>query len=74
MKTFHQLRNISEAKAPTGEKLVKSFKVGKNKYSATITKKGSMYIGYIDGDKLDSFKTEKEAVKSINDFIGLMEK
>jgi hypothetical protein len=77
MKSFSQIRttSLSEAlKTPKGEKQIKKFKVGKNKYEAIITKKGSSFIGYIDGDKLDSFKNAKEAEKAINDFTKLMEK
>lgn len=74
MKTFQSIRNLNEAKAPAGEKVVKKFKVGKAKYDAIITQKGKDYIGYIDGDKLDVFKSAKEAEKSMVDFTKLMEK
>jgi len=77
MKTFREFRTkqLSEAfKAPSGEKLVKNFKVGKKKYDANITKKGNMYVAYIDGDRLDAFKDEKKATKAINDFTKLMGK
>lgn len=78
MKTFSTIRStqiLSEAfKVPTGEKVVKKFKVGKGKYEAYITSKDSSFVGYIDGDKLDVFKSAKEAEKAINDFTKLMEK
>ena len=83
MKTFQEFRTtqpsttkLSEAfKAKAGEKVVKTFKVGKNKkYEAAITKKGSQFIAYIDGDELDKFKSQKEAESGIKDFTDLMGK
>lgn len=78
MKTFKEFRTtkLNEAfKAPSGEKVVKTLKVGKKKnYDAAVTKKGSMFVAYIDGDKLDAFKSEKEAEAAINDFTKLMGK
>ena len=79
MKSFMQIRtnqNLSEAfKVPASEKVVKQFKVGrKKKYDAVITKKGSQFIGYIDGDKLDTFRNAKDAEKAMVDFTKLMEK
>jgi len=44
------------------------------KFPAIITKKGSAFIAYIDGDKLDQFKNQKEAEKAIMDFTKLMDK
>lgn len=76
MKTFQQIRNqtsLDEAvKLPSGEKQVKTFKVGKGKYDAVVSKKGNMFVAYIDGDKLDTFKSAKDAEKAINDFTKLM--
>jgi hypothetical protein len=77
MKTFSQIRqSLSEGlKLSSGEKEVKSMKVGKGKkFPAVITKKGSAFIAYIDGDKLDEFKSQKEAEKAIMDFTKLMDK
>lgn len=78
MKTFREFRQtkLSEAfKAPSGEKVIKTFKVGKKKnIEAVLTQKGSKVVAYIDGDKLDVFKNEKEATGSINDFTKLMGK
>ena len=58
MKTFNQIRqSLNEAKLSSGEKEIKSMKVGKSKkYPAIITKKGSVFMAYIDGVKLDQFK------------------
>ena len=77
MKTFNQIRqSLNEAtKLSSGEKEIKSMKVGKGKkFPAIITKKGSAFIAYIDGDKLDQFKNQKEAEKAIMDFTKLMDK
>lgn len=78
MKTFLQIRNLTtldEAfKLPSGEKQVKKFKVGKEKFDAVVTKKGNMFVAYLDGDKLDTFKTAKDAEKAVNDFTKLMGK
>ena len=77
MKTFNQIRqSLNEAiKLASGEKEGKSMKVGKGKkFPAIITKKGSAFIAYIDGDKLDQFKNQKEAEKAIMDFTKLMDK
>lgn len=70
---FKQLRQkLNEASAPSGEKKVKEFTVGKSKAPAMITKKGSNFVVYIDGTKLDVFKSEKEAVKAAEEFAKLM--
>mgnify|MGYP000238672094 CR=1 FL=1 len=52
----------------------KTFKVGKGKFSAEIKKKGNKFIASIDGQDLDTFKTEKEAETAIKDFTKLMGK
>lgn len=76
MKTFKQFRtNLTEGKykPSAGEKLVKKFKVGKKKkYEAVITKKGNFFSVFVDGDKLDEFKTAKEAEKAAKEFTDLM--
>jgi hypothetical protein len=78
MKTFLQIRNLTtldEAfKLPSGEKQVKKFKVGKEKFDAVVTQKGNMFVAYLDGDKLDTFKSAKDAEKAVNDFTKLMGK
>jgi len=78
MKTFKQFQtNLQEKtfRAPAGERIVKSFKVGKRKkYEAVITKKGTALTAYIDGDKLDVFKNEASAEKAIKQFTDLMGK
>ena len=75
-KTFSQFRqSLNEGlKLSAGEKEVKRFKVGKKKYEAVITKKANYFCAYIDGDKLDQFKSQKEAEKAIKDLTDLMGK
>lgn len=70
------MTNISEAKnkIPAGESKVKEFTVGKSKVPAVITKKGSKFIVYIDGTKLEEYKSQKEAEDSADDFAKLMGK
>lgn len=63
-------------KTPKGETLLTSFDVGKkpNTLDAHVTKKGNIFTAYLDGDKLDTYSSEKEAVKSTKDFAKLMGK
>lgn len=74
MDTFKQFRTkITEAASRLDEKTVDSFKVGKDKVKAEIKKKGSKFVAHIDGEELDTFKSEKEARKGIEDFVKLMD-
>ena len=68
-------RSISEAVFQINEKTVEKMKVGKGrkKYPAEIKKEGSKYVAYVDGDKLDTFRSEKDAKKGIEDFVELMD-
>ncbi len=67
--------NEGSYKVKADEKLVKKFKVGsKKKYEAVITKRKNFFCVYIDGDKLDEFKTAKEAEKAAKEFTDLMGK
>ena len=52
----------------------KKFKVGKGKFTAEIKKKGAKFISSIDGQDIDTFKSEKEAEKAIKEFTKLMGK
>jgi hypothetical protein len=76
MRSFKQFRsNLNETVTSIHEKTVEKMKVGKGskKYPAEIKKEGSKYVAYVDGDKLDEFKSEKEAKKGIEDFVELMD-
>ena len=70
MMKFQEFRT----KKPSIEEATKKFKVGKGKFKAEIKKKGSKFVASIDGQALDTFKTEKEAEVAIKDFTKLMGK
>jgi hypothetical protein len=63
MKTFKELR---EAKAPTG-KAVFSKKV--KGIDIAVHKNGNKFTAYVDGDKLDTYSSQKEAEKMANEFV-----
>lgn len=65
MKTFAQIRELSGRK-PSG-KLVAKKKVGKIKVE--VYKEPSGFVAYVDGDRLDRYKNEKEAIKAAEEFI-----
>ena len=74
MLTFKESFNeVIEAKLklPKGEKVAKELtKLGKKKKTtAVITNKFNLYI---DGVKLDKYKSVKDAEDSLKDFINLM--
>jgi hypothetical protein len=76
MINFKEFRSsLNEAVSQINEKTVEKMKVGKGskKYPAEIKKEGSKYVAYVDGDKLDEFKSEEEAKKGIEDFVELMD-
>ena len=61
MKTFFSLR---ESTKPTGKVV---FKKKMNRIDVLITKDtGSLpFVAYVDGDKLDSYKNQRDAEKAI---------
>lgn len=76
MRNFKDFRtHISESASQINEKTVEKMQVGSGskKYPAEIKKEGSKYVAYVDGDKLDEFKSEKDAKKGIEDFVELMD-
>ena len=60
MKTFKELR---EAKGQV------VYKKKHGKYPAEIRKEGGKFVAYIDGDKLDAFRSEKDAKQGIETMI-----
>jgi len=81
MKTFKRLMvGLNELKlsfkVPKGEDLITSFDIGKkpNTSDAHVTQKGRMFILYVNGDKIDSYNTEKAAVSAAKDLSKLMDK
>jgi hypothetical protein len=76
MRNFKNFRSeLNETASQINEKTVEKMQVGtgRKKYPAEIKKKGSKYVAYVDGDKLDEFKSEKDAKKGIEDFVELMD-
>jgi 5'(3')-deoxyribonucleotidase len=74
MLTFKESFNeVIEAKLklPSGEKVIKQLtKLGKKKnVTAVITSKFNLYI---DGQKLDKYRSAKDAEKAVKEFIKLM--
>lgn len=63
MKTFRQL---CEAKMPPGEH-VADMKI--KRVSVMIHKDKGKYVVYLDGDKLDSYATQKQAERMAQEFI-----
>lgn len=62
MKLFTELRN----KMPPGEHIT-DFKV--DKVQVMIHKDKGKFIAYVDGDKLDSYKSRAEAEKAATQFV-----
>jgi|TARA_Y100000389_G_C17302076_1_gene433482 hypothetical protein len=61
LKTFEQIR---EAKKPQGKKVHSGTeKVRGKKIPYEVWKGSKGYTAYVDGDMLDTFKSEKDAVK-----------
>jgi len=76
MINFKNFRSaLNETASQVNEKTVEKMKVGsgRKKYPAEIKKEGSKYVAYVDGDKLDEFRSEKDAKKGIEDFVELMD-
>jgi|TARA_R110001632_G_scaffold214163_1_gene340827 hypothetical protein len=57
MKSFQEIRE-----AASYSKRVKGI-------VTTVSKKGNRFVATIDGDRLDDYKTEKEAIKMIDAFM-----
>jgi len=77
MKSFKESFNLlieKKLKLPSNEKVVKELtKLGKKKnITAVITSKGSKFNLYVDNQMLDTFHSEKEAVKGLKEFIKVM--
>lgn len=67
-------QNESEDYDTLFEESVKKFKTGKgNRLQAEIKKSGDRYEAFVDGEKLDTFKSEKDAEKGIKDFVEVMD-
>lgn len=65
MKTFKQLRE-ARGSMPPGQH-VSDMKVGK--VQIMVHKDKGKYVAYVDGEKLDSYRTQQEAEKMAKEFI-----
>lgn len=65
MKTFKNIRELAGRK-PSG-KPVFDKKIGK--IPVKITKEKNVFVVYIDNDRLDAYKSQKEAEKMAKEFI-----
>jgi len=76
MLSFKEFKSqVEESARSLEEKTVDSFKVGggREKFPARIERKGSKFVAYVDDEKLDEFKSEKDARAGIKDFVELMD-
>lgn len=66
---FKEFRGQLEEKVkiPSSEKKVYDKKI--NRVPVVITKSSGGYTVYIDGDKLDTYKTQKEAERTAKEFV-----
>jgi len=65
MKTFVQIRELAGRK-PSGKQVVNK-RVGKIKIE--VYKEPSGFVAYVDGDRLDRYRNEKEALKAAEEFV-----
>lgn len=66
-----KMMNFKEFRVSLSESVVKSYKLGK--YKAEVKKEGSKFVAYLDGDKLDEFKSVRAAEGGLKDFIDLLD-
>lgn len=59
MKTFKEIREATK-RMPKGEHV---FSKKVNKHTVMVHKDNKGFVTYIDGDKLDTYKSQKEAEK-----------
>lgn len=65
MKTFAQIRELTGRK-PSGDQV---FNKKFGKIQVQVYKDKNQFISYVDGDRLDSYRNEKEAIKAAEEFI-----
>lgn len=70
MKTFGQIRELTGRK-PTGQLMVNK-KIGR--VQIMVYKDRNQYIAYVDGDRLDAYKSKTEAEKAATEFIKVLKK
>lgn len=62
MKTFKDLR---EASKPKGEVVYSAKTKGSIKVNVSISKTSKGYLALVDGDTLDTFKSQSDAMKAL---------
>ena len=70
MKSFSQLRELTGRK-PEGQ-LVVNKKLGR--IQVMVYKERNGFVAYIDGDRLDSYRTKNEAEKAATEFVKVLKK
>jgi len=70
MKQFSQLRELT-GRRPEGQLMVNK-KLGR--IQVMIYKEKNGYVAYIDGDRLDSYRTKNEAEKAATEFVKVLKK
>ena len=70
MKTFGQIRELTGRK-PEGQ-LVVNKKLGR--IQIMVYKERNGFVTYVDGDRLDRYRTKAEAEKAATEFIKVLKK
>lgn len=70
MKTFGNIRELTGRK-PTGQ-LVVNKKMGR--IQIMVYKDRNQFVAYIDGDRLDAYRSKAEAEKAAMEFIKVLKK
>jgi hypothetical protein len=70
MKTFTQLRELTGRK-PEGQLIVNK-KIGR--IQIMVYKERNGYVAYVDGDRLDQYRSKNEAEKAATEFIKVLKK
>jgi predicted transcriptional regulator len=70
MKTFSELRELTGRK-PEGQVVVNK-KLGR--IQVMVYKERNGFVAYIDGDRLDRYRTKQEAEKAATEFIKVIKK
>jgi predicted transcriptional regulator len=70
MKSYFQLRELT-GRRPEGQ-LVVNKKLGR--IQVMIYKERNGFVAYVDGDRLDRYRTKQEAEKAVTEIIKVLKK
>jgi len=70
MKSFSQLRELTGRK-PEGQMVVNK---RINRIKIMVHKERNGYVAYVDGDRLDSYRSKNEAEKAATEFVKVLKK